>query len=437
LYKSKSSKKEQPEAESPPDEKPDESDGDDAEASNLLNPERVDSLYDASLRSQQRQSRSNARTSRASKLHGKKRAPKPSACSDMAPEPDAPDQQVILSVAANLLYKYDKDTKVYRCVHTGPLMCAITGAWSSYYLIVYDFGQMHLINFFIGSQLQCQHTPELSDSFYLGPQGEQGNPDLQAHIVAGRHQTQYRVEFRDTKDLAKFIRTVALVRAHLHVSRIPSQISSAGPVPVVLADMPPKSGSEAYSITAPVCRAGDLAGCQYSVWRKTKDKTDSPLQCVADKPIWSTSTADVAKLGARSSAQDDKKSPVLEKVWAGGEPAALAGLELIVEGMRKGGRRLALIPDPVLPADVAGASAAPAGKKGDKQWAIVCVDLRKMKKANKTGGSAASASKGGKSGSGSARASASKEDSLFGFDTKGTHSVLQSRQSSAGGVRIN
>lgn len=79
-----------------------------------------------------------------------------------------------------------------------------------------------------------------------------------------------------------------------------------------------------------------------------------------------------------------KKSPVLEKTWADGEPAALAGMELVVGGMQKGGRLLAIIPDPVFPADVA-ASSLPR-KKNEEQRAIVCVDLRKMKKAMRAGG---------------------------------------------------
>ena len=67
----------------------------------------------------------------------------------------APPPIVLLSLTLDRLYRFSKSRSLFTLRHEGPLMAAVAGSWSSYKLVVYDFGQRQLLQSSITPSFAC------------------------------------------------------------------------------------------------------------------------------------------------------------------------------------------------------------------------------------------------------------------------------------------
>jgi hypothetical protein len=142
---------------------------------------------------------------------------------------------ILLSLTINGLYRLDSEKNEFECHHPGPLMCAITGSWSSFFLVIYDFKKEQIVRTFIGSGFVCGYVYHACKK-----------PDLQAVFVEG-YQPWY-AEFNSHKDNLAFVKCVALVRAHQIVHRSQQKFVT------VLADLPPENPKMKYRASGETMR---------------------------------------------------------------------------------------------------------------------------------------------------------------------------------------
>jgi hypothetical protein len=103
---------------------------------------------------------------------------------------------ILLSLTINGLYRLDSEKNEFECHHPGPLMCAITGSWTSFFLVIYDFKKEQIVRTFIGSGFVCGYVYHACKK-----------PDLQAVFVDGYQP--WFAEFNSHKDNMSFVQTVS------------------------------------------------------------------------------------------------------------------------------------------------------------------------------------------------------------------------------------
>jgi hypothetical protein len=108
----------------------------------------------------------------------------------------------ILSIRDVLLVRQlISDNNEFTCHHPGPLMVTVAGNGSSYYVLIYTINKERVLRAFIGVGFIC------GDVYHATPK-----PATQSVLLV-KYQPWY-LQFRNYRDNARFVRCVALVRAH-------------------------------------------------------------------------------------------------------------------------------------------------------------------------------------------------------------------------------
>ena len=283
----------------------------------------------------------------------------------------------------------------FKLKHPGPLMAAISGSWSKWELVVYDFGQRRLLQTPVGTRFSCGHCHEPAAAFE--PALPEDFVEMQALVNDGLSGRAWRLQFKSAPDAERFIRAAALARAHATVFRLPPAGRGASSR-VVLGDLPPPRGAP-LSSSLPLLSPGDVAGVRCTVWRVARSLDAAPDACCCAAGDGAAGAAGGSDGGAGGSAavlysnhaegQKLLRVQVGDGGWdydGGGDETdgcLVRGVEGALDGMRGGGRRFFLVADPLFPGDDESSAAGPAAKlmgaASGPVWAVVQVDVRKCR----------------------------------------------------------
>jgi hypothetical protein len=261
-------------------------------------------------------------------------------------------------------------------------MAAISGSWSKWELLVYDFGQRRLLQTPVGTRFSCGHCHEPDASFE--PALSEDFVEMQALVNDGLSGRAWRLQFKSATDAERFIRAAALARAHATVFRLPPAGRGAASR-VVLGDLPPPRGAP-LSSSLPLLAPGDVAGVRCTVWRVAQALDAPPDACCAAGDGGGAGSAAVL-YSNHAEGQKLLRVQVGDGGWdydGGGDETdgcLVRGVEGALDGMRGGGRRFFLVADPLFPGDES-SEAGPGAKlmgAGSPVWAVVQVDVRKCR----------------------------------------------------------